>query len=294
MLRSGRVRVGEVEVLGLADAHVDPTPWPLSFMYPGTPLEAFEPYRQRYPEAFSRAESPDATRTNFTCYVLRSRGQTILVDTGIGPAGAPIAEACGTAGQLPERLRAQGVDLESISLVVLTHIHPDHIGWTTQRVSGSDQPRPTFPRARYLVHQADWDAWQTPEVAAIFGGFDEFIKPLADLGVLDLTAGEKSLNEELSTVHTPGHTPGSQSVLITSGAEQALIIGDAVGHPMQVNEPDWSFAFDMHTDVAAKTRHRLLDLLESSGMTFAASHFPEPGFGKVVRLEGGKRYWQAV
>jgi glyoxylase-like metal-dependent hydrolase (beta-lactamase superfamily II) len=291
MAGKDRIRIGEVEVLGLADAHVDPTPWPLSFMYPGTPLEAFEPYRQRYPEAFSRAESPDATRTNFTCYVLRSRGRTILVDAGIGPPDAPIASAVGTGGDLPRRLEAAGVPLDSINLVIFTHIHPDHIGWATQRVNG--QPRPTFPRARYLAHQADWDAWQSPEVRQIFGGFEEFIRPLADAGVLDLTTSEKSLNEELSTIHTPGHTPGSQSVLIASGGEQALLIGDAMGHPLQVSEPDWQSAFDMHGDVAVQTRHRLLDLLDSSGMPFAASHFPEPGFGKVVRLQG-RRYWQAL
>jgi glyoxylase-like metal-dependent hydrolase (beta-lactamase superfamily II) len=291
MPEKDRIRVGEVEVLGLADAHVDPSPWPWSFRYPDTPLEALEPYRQRYPDAFSRVGSEDDAPANFTCYVLRSRGQTVLVDTGIGPEGAPMAGACATAGQLPGRLKTAGVDLDSIGLVVLTHIHPDHIGWTTQRVNG--QPRPTFPRARYLVHQADWDTWQSPEVTAIFGGFDEFIRPLADQGVLDLTSSEKSLTSELSTLHTPGHTPGSQSVLITSGGEQALIIGDAIGHPLQVTEPDWRFAFDMHADVAAQTRHSLLDRLESTGMTFAASHFPEPGFGKLVRLQG-KRYWQAV
>ena len=66
-----------------------------------------------------------------------------------------------------------------------------------------------------------------------------------------------------------------------------------MGHPLQVSEPDWQFAFDMHSDVAVQTRHRLLDLLDSSGMTFAASHFPEPGFGKVVRVEG-RRSWRAV
>jgi glyoxylase-like metal-dependent hydrolase (beta-lactamase superfamily II) len=286
-----RIRIGDVEVFGLAEAHVDPAPWPLSFLYPGTPLEAIEPYRQRFPEAFSRGESPDASSANFTCYLLRSRGQTVLVDAGIGGPEAPTAHALGTRGQLPQRLRDLGVEIDSISLVVLTHLHPDHIGWTTQRVDG--RPRPTFPRARYLVHQADWDTWQSPDVRKMAGGFEEFIQPLADAGVLDLTAGEKSLNEELSTLHTPGHTPGSQSLLIRSGAEQGLIVGDALGHPMQVSEPDWLFGFDMHKDVAVQTRHRLLDLLESSGMTFGASHFPEPSFGKVVRLEG-KRYWQAV
>src|SRR5436305_314383 len=184
-----RIRVGAVEVLGVSDAEVDPSPWPFSFRHPGIPLEALEPYRERYPRAFSQAGGPDDSPTNFTCYVLRSRGQTVLVDTGIGPASAPIAGACHTAGELPERLQAAGVPVETVDLVVLTHLHPDHIGWSTRRVDGV--PRPTFPRARYLIHQADWDAWHTPEVTAIFGGFGEFIQPLADAGVLDTAPGEQ-------------------------------------------------------------------------------------------------------
>src|SRR5919108_4070947 len=91
MAASDLLRVGDVAVIALADAHVDPSPWPLPMRFPHTPLEAFEPYRARYPSAFSQHGQPADTPSTFTCYVLRARGQTVLVDTGIGPFGTPIS-----------------------------------------------------------------------------------------------------------------------------------------------------------------------------------------------------------
>jgi glyoxylase-like metal-dependent hydrolase (beta-lactamase superfamily II) len=284
---SDTLRVGNVEILGLPDAHVDPSPWPLSMRFPHTPLDAFEPFRARYPETFSARGGPDDTQATFTCYLVRSQAQLVLVDTGIGPSGTPMADATGATGDLPTRLRAKGVSPEDVTVVFLTHIHPDHIGWNITR------GQPTFPRARYLVHQADWEAWQSSEVRAIFGGFPELVEPLRDLGVLDLLSGECAISADLSTLHTPGHTPGSQSLLISSAGERALIVGDAISVPTHVTHPEWPYVFDMHMEVAADTRRDLLERLEAEGMPFASSHFPAPGFGKVIRLEG-RRYWQAL
>jgi glyoxylase-like metal-dependent hydrolase (beta-lactamase superfamily II) len=286
-MSSEMLRVGNVEILGLPDAHVDPSPWPLSMRFPRTPLQAFEPYRSRYPDAFSARGSPDDTPANFTCYVLRSQGQMVLVDTGIGPSGTPMSGATDAIGDLPQKLRAHGVQLEDVNFVFLTHIHPDHIGWNISN------GQPTFPKARYLVHHADWDAWQSAEVRGIFGGFPELVEPLQARGVLDLLTGERQLTPELTTLHTPGHTPGSQSLLVSSAGERALIVGDAISTPVQVTHPEWPYAFDMHAEVAADTRRDLLERLEAEGMPFASSHCPMPGFGKVIRLEG-RRYWQAL
>src|SRR5262249_32872269 len=111
--------------------------------------------------------------------------------------------------------------------------------------------------------------------------------------VLDLADGERSLTEEVTALHTPGHTPGSMSLLIASGGERAIIVGDAIAHPAQVEHPDWGFAFDFDGETALRTRDQLLDRIEAGGRPFAPCHFPEPGFGRVVRLDG-RRIWQAL
>lgn len=83
------------------------------------------------------------------------------------------------------------------------------------------------------------------------------------------------------------------SLLISSGSERAIIVGDAIAHPAQVEHPDWGFGFDFDGETAQKTRGQLLDRIEAEGLILTACHFPEPGFGRVVRLEG-RRTWQAL
>ena len=284
--------VGNVEVSHLYDLVAD-MPMTLDQLFPTVPAEAWEPYRREYPGLFG---SGNTWRYHAGCYLVRSRGRTLLVDTGVGPSSLGLATWLKTGGKLPDRLRAAGVSPEDVETVVFTHLHPDHVGWNLQRDGG--QHRPTFPRARYVAHRADWETFHRLEVQRAMEGVapgfvQETLTPLEALGVLDLADGERSLTEEVTALHTPGHTPGSMSLLITSGGERAIIVGDAVAHPAQVEHPDWGFAFDFDGEVALRTRNQLLERIEAEGLTMTACHFPEPGFGRVVRLEG-HRVWQAL
>jgi glyoxylase-like metal-dependent hydrolase (beta-lactamase superfamily II) len=121
-----------------------------------------------------------------------------------------LATWIGTGGELLERLRAAGVPPEDVGTVMFTHLHPDHVGWNLR---GGGQYRPTLPRA---------------------------LTPLEALGALDLIDGEHSLTSEVTAIHTPG----SMSLLITSGDERALVTGDSIVHPTQVELPDLAFSFD--------------------------------------------------
>ena len=285
----GRIRVGEVEVVGLSDATLD-YPWPLEELFPAAPAAAWDEYRQRFPEMFG---GPSVYRTDYTCYLLRTPGRTLLVDTGMGPAGAPLARVFGSAGQLLDKLAVAGVRPEDIQTVILGHLHPDHVGWNVQPQDSGY--RLTFPSARYVTHRADWEAFHRPEVQAhfTFSYVEQTITPLQELGALELIEGDRDLTPQVRLLHTPGHTPGHLSTLITSGGERALIWGDVAIHPAQVSQPEWNAMFDMDGETARATRVAILDRVEAEGLTVAARHFPEPGFGRVVRLEG-RRYWQSL
>lgn len=218
-MSDGRMTVGNVEVRHLYDLVAD-FPLTLDQLFPTVPSEAWEPYRREYPSLFGPG---NAWHWHAGCYLIRSRGRTLLVDTGVGPSSLGMATWLGTGGQLPDRLRAVGVSPEEVETVVFTHLHPDHVGWNLLEDGGAY--RPTFPRARYVAHRADWDTFRKPEVRQALEGvagdfFAQTLEPLEALGVLDLADGERSITEEVTTLHTPGHTPGSMGLLISSGASR--------------------------------------------------------------------------
>ena len=205
---------------------------------------------------------------------LRSEGKLIVVDTGAGPPN----------GRLLDEMAAKGVDREAVDLVVITHLHGDHIGGNL--IDG----RPTFPRARYLISKADWDYWTgLGGVAAV----EEQAAPLEGLDVLDLIEGEYAVTGELTTLPTPGHTPGHISLMISSAGKRGFILGDVAHSPAQAQYTDWSPAFDIDPETSSVTRRAIFDRLEAEGSLISAGHMPDQGFGRLVR-EGGRRYWQVA
>jgi glyoxylase-like metal-dependent hydrolase (beta-lactamase superfamily II) len=270
-----KVTVGNVEIVSLVDTAME-LPWEIFF--PGIAVSEFEAYRELYPTSFG--EGRFATQCG--AYALRSQGQTVLCDTGIGPG--PIQFLGGIRGRLLDDMREKGIRPEDVDTVVFTHLHGDHVGWTL-----SPELAPNFPKARFLVPQEDWD---------FFGKMVETnqqmqqILPLEQFGVLDLFSGECAITEEITTYPTPGHTPGHTSLLISSNGEKAIVTGDLAHHPAQVERMDWCCSFDTRAPTATSTRQKVFAQMQSDGMIAAFCHFPEP-FGKLIRAEG-KRVFQAL
>jgi hypothetical protein len=132
--------VGTVQVTAVCDVTAD-FPAPLERAFPTVEAAAWAPWRRRHPGAFS---GTDRWRLRDWCFVVRARDRVVLVDTGVGGPGVPGATWIGTPGRLPEELAAAGVEPDEIDLVVLTHLHLDHIGWNL--AWDGDRPCPRFPR----------------------------------------------------------------------------------------------------------------------------------------------------
>ena len=146
---------------------------------------------------------------------------------------------------------------------------------------------------RYLIPKADWDYWTAPDILDEYSLLGSQVLPLKEYQILDLIDGEHSITTELTTLRTPGHTPGHLSVSIMSSGEKGFILGDVAHSPAQAKYTDWSPSFDVDPSEARSTRHKILDRLEADGSIVSAGHFPSPGFGKFVR---GKsvRYWKEI
>ena len=280
-----QMSVGAAEIVALSDMFF-PYPTPLADLWPNVPLEAWDAFRGRYPDTFHG----DRMNIEIGCYLVRSQGKTILIDTGYGPG--PIDYLGGLRGQLMADLTSKKVAPDDVDTVFLSHLHLDHVGWNTIEQDGAT--RPTFPKARYVMHQADLDHFRQPEVhdRSRYPYMDQCIEALVREGVADTVTGDHDLTDEVRAVHTPGHTPGHMSVLVSSQGERAYIQGDVLIHPAQVTEEHWTPLFDGDPALAALTRHKMLDQLEADGTPVVSCHFPAPGFGKIVRLEG-RRYWRA-
>ena len=143
-----------MEITSLSDGCLE---FDLCNFYPSIPTEKWRPY-----EDVLTADR----RLNFNVgsFLVRSDGRTILVDTGLGPEPAFGRETA--RGELLDDLKAKGIRPEDIDMVVMTHLHRDHVGWNL--VSQGDEYLPTFPRARYWMSVADWEFFAGPRTWSCF------------------------------------------------------------------------------------------------------------------------------
>ncbi len=278
------LKVGAAEIIALSDMNL-PFPMPLAQLFPTAPADAWTPYKELYPDAFEQ----EHMLIEIGCYLIRSQDQTILIDTGYGPG--PIEAIGGRQGELMDDLAAKGIAPQEINTVFLSHLHSDHVGWNVIEQNGKLEP--AFPNARYLAHQADLAHFRKPEIqaAATFPFMERCIESVAAMGLLDPLTADTDLTAEVKALHTPGHTPGHMSILVTSQGHEALIQGDVLVHPAQVTEDDWNCHFDHDWPLSTQTRRKMLDDAETRATPVVSCHFPAPGFGTIIRRQG-KRYWQ--
>ncbi len=258
--------VGSVELVSLTDGQGRGAPTAIF------PTSISDVWPEEFPELI---DGNGLIHPRYGSVALRSEGKLIVVDTG---AGSP-------EGRLLGELDSKVVNRDEVDLVVLTHLHGDHIGGNL--IDG----RPAFPNARYLVSRADWDYWTAPNVLNGNSAVQEQAAPLEGLNVLDLIEGEFAVTGELTTLPTPGHTPGHISLVIQSAGERGFILGDVAHSPAQAEYTDWSSAFDIDPEMSLVTRRAIFDRLEADGSLISAGHMPEQGFGRLVR-EGGRRFWK--
>lgn len=264
--------------------HLDPVPDAVGLLaeygdvYPDVPAEAWDPYRELYPELFAG----DDWRLPCKCYLVRSAGTTVLVDTGVGPPGLWDWTA-EDEGRLPGELDALGVRAEDVDVVFLTHLHIDHLGWNTDLEGVA-----VFPRARYVVHRdALAFAMQRTELAHI----RRCVEPLADF--FETVSGDVHLAPGVTAFESPGHYPGHMALRLESADATALLLADTAVHPALLHEPDWVYAADGDPPVCAQTRGRLLPELVDRDVLVACGHYPGTGIGRIVTRDGHV-VWEAL
>ncbi|MGW2089889.1 MBL fold metallo-hydrolase [Streptomyces sp. NPDC001880] len=212
-------------------------------------------------------------------------GLRVLVDTGIGNGKERANPAWhNLRTDFLERLTAAGFPPDSVDLVILTHLHADHVGWNTRQVNGEWVP--TFPNARYLTSRAEREFWATYDMEeAREQMFRDSVIPVEQAGLLstvDVPHKAAEIAPGLRLIPTPGHTPGHVAVELTSQGETALISGDCVHHPVQLAHPVIGACVDIDPRQSEATRRKLLGSLVGTDTLILGTHFVPPTAGRVV------------
>jgi glyoxylase-like metal-dependent hydrolase (beta-lactamase superfamily II) len=212
--------------------------------------------------------------------VVRSGGRTILVDAGLG-----VDPNLPRAGQLAHRLEAAGIDLGSVTDVVLTHMHMDHIGGLL--VDGiKDRLRPDL---RIHVAAAEAEFWASPDFShtSMPPGFPDALRSAAKRFLNEYRSQLRLFEEKhevapgVVVTRTGGHTPGHSVVRLASGGDRLTFAGDAV-FSVGFDHPDWHNGFEHDPEEAARVRVRLLRELAATGELLVATHLPFPSVGRVA------------
>ena len=230
------------------------------------------------------ADSRNRVRLSLTCLLVRTGKCNVLIETGIGAKfSGKFADIYGInhTTTLPADLKKHGLSPADIDVVINTHLHFDHCGWNTRRENGNLVP--TFPRARYVVQQGEWEHALHPSERDRASYVEGFFVPTASQ--LEQVSGDQEIVPGIRVEVVPGHTRDLQCVRIESQGEQAYFISDLV--PTRAHLPySWVMSFDLYPLETLANRKRLLPQLAKRGALVVFPHDPEIPWARLVEREG--------
>lgn len=277
-----RMNLGEFEVTALYDGYVDLDPALLKGIDADN-LEAL----------FSRMFVPakDGVQTAVNAYLINTGTELVLVDVGAAQCFGP------TLGNIASNLKASGYQPEQVSMVLLTHLHPDH-ACGLRNSDGSA----TYPNATVHVPRAEAEYWLDEALAAtmpeaaqpFFRMAQTAVEPYVSRKRLKQYGRDTELLPGVRTVPTNGHTPGHNAYLFQSEGQDLMVWGDIVhSHTVQFARPDVSIEFDVDRAKALATRKEMFNDAARNRFWVAGAHLPFPGLGHV-RRDGAAFSWVPV
>ena len=225
-------------------------------------------------------------------FLVNTGKQVILVDAGAGQWWGG-----GALGRLETSLRSAGYTPEQVDLVLITHLHSDHIGGLTTR-----DGRRVFSNAEVYVAKAENDFWLSSEIAAkapkeaqeFFQGAQAISAPYIKAGRWHTFSSSDEIGEGIKIVPLPGHTPGHTGYEFSSKGQRILFWGDLIhAQSVQLKHPGVSVAFDIDPAAAVATRKKWLPALVEGKLLIAGPHMAFPGAGRL-RKDGNAYSWAPI
>ena len=221
----------------------------------------------------------------FTVTLVKIGDRTVMFDSGTGGQMSPMAGL-----MMKEGFAAAGVDPKSISTIVVTHFHGDHISG----LMAKDTNAQVFPDAEIVVPAAEYKFWTDPALIASMpegarGGVQRIQATFPNWKNVRQVESDTDVMPGIRSVATPGHTPGHTSYLVTSGNAQLMVLGDVANMPaLNVRNPGWHLAFDRDPAMAEANRRTMFDRVVADKVIVTGYHFGLPGAGSIAK--DGKGY----
>jgi glyoxylase-like metal-dependent hydrolase (beta-lactamase superfamily II) len=240
--------------------------------------------------ALEREFLPGKVETSVNAYLINTGSKLVLVDTGAAELFGP------TLGRLPESLRASGYRPEQVDAVIITHMHPDHVGglMAAGRIAFPNATIHADRReAAFWLSQAILDA--APEANKdFFKGAMASVTPYIQVGKFKPFDGATELVPGIRVQPTPGHTAGHSFVVVESEGQKLVLWGDLIhAAAVQFPHPEVTIAFDSDSAAAAAQRWKAFAEAAREGYLVGAAHISFPGLGRV-RAEGAAYRWVPV
>jgi glyoxylase-like metal-dependent hydrolase (beta-lactamase superfamily II) len=231
----------------------------------------------------------NAYQASMHSWLLRSAGQTIIVDTGVGNnksrPNMPDLDMMNT-GYL-DALAAAGVAPEDVDLVINTHLHIDHVGWNTVEENGEWVP--TFPNAKYLFSKPDVEYWRPDAAtrplgwAANVNVYEDSVEPIFQAGQAQVWDDSFQIDKNLRIDLAPGHTPGLGVITLLSEGERAVLVADLLHSPMQFVDPCLNSCFCEDAQAARTSRQRVLGWAADHNALVLPAHFAGHSACEITR-----------
>lgn len=213
----------------------------------------------------------DSTAFYFTPTLVNTGDALVLFDTGLGN------EALGQA------MAAAGYSPDQVDTVVITHMHPDHIG-------GLMGDGSAFPNASYVTGATEYDFWSKMDAGNRVGDMvASKVVPLAEKMAF-VNDGDSPMSG-ITAMDASGHTPGHMAWMVESDGQSVLLAADLANHYVwSLARPDWEVRFDMDKQKAAAARKRILGMLAADKTPMIGYHMPFPALGYVEATDSGFRW----